>query len=110
LGYVLFFVSAIFTLVTARPAAGQTCGTGGNVCVQTWQADNGVTDISCTGCAYRTGENLQESTITYSTIKNDNFGVHCSVQVNGPVYAQPLVISLRWSSTGSSLADGSPVR
>jgi hypothetical protein len=88
-GCVSLLVLAIFVMAGARPAAAQMCGSG--VCVKTWQPDNG-TDV-CTGCAYRTGQNLNEATITYSTIKTDTFGEICSANLDGPVYAQPLVVT-----------------
>ena len=65
----------------ASVAAAQGLGSGG-VNVLTWQDDT-----------YRTGDNLNESTITYSTITTDNFGQLCSVQLDGQVYAQPLVVA-----------------
>jgi len=58
--------------------------------VLTWQQD--TASETCTGCVYRTGENLSESTITNSTIQSDNFQQFCSVNLDGQVYAQPLVV------------------
>jgi hypothetical protein len=42
---------------------------------------------------YRTGDNLSESKITASSIQSDNFGQLCSAQLDGQVYAQPLVVT-----------------
>lgn len=56
------------------------CSTG--VCVLTWQNDT-----------YRTGNNLNESTITPDSITTDKFGKLCSAQLDGQVYGQPLVVT-----------------
>ena len=50
--------------------------------VVTWQNDNA-----------RTGQNLKEGTLVYNTLSKSNFGQLCSVQLDGQVYAQPLVIT-----------------
>jgi hypothetical protein len=85
-------LAAVFFSLAASPAAAQMCGQGyPGVCVTTWQQDNRV-DI-CPGCAYRTGQNLFEHTITYNTIQTDNFGELCSALLDGPVYSQPLVVT-----------------
>jgi hypothetical protein len=57
-------------------------------CVLTWQQDN---PRICSGCAYRTGQNLTETKVTYQNITSDNFGQFCSAVLDGQVYAQPLV-------------------
>src|SRR5271166_1843072 len=72
-------------------AAQQLCPQN-TVCVTTWQQDTGVPSVA-PGYAYRTGQNLNESTITYSSIVSDNFGQLCSAQLDGQVYAQPLVLA-----------------
>ncbi|SPE44534.1 exported hypothetical protein [Candidatus Sulfotelmatobacter sp. SbA7] len=85
------FLILVFA-VAAIPVEAQTqdmCNTG--VCVLTWQQDTG-TDIG-SGYSYRTGQNLSESAITYSSITTDNFGQLCSVALDGQVYAQPLVVT-----------------
>jgi hypothetical protein len=49
-------IVVVFLAVATAPSSGQTlCSTG--VCVTTWQNDT-----------YRTGDNLNESTVTYNTI------------------------------------------
>src|ERR1700733_5369371 len=62
-------------------AAGQGLGNGG-VNVLTWHNDT-----------YRTGENLNESVLTYNTISKNTFGQLCSQQLDGQVYSQPLVVT-----------------
>ena len=74
-------VAVAFLAVATTPAGAQTpCNTG--VCVLTWQDDT-----------YRTGNNLNESIITYNTITTDNFGRLCTASLDGQVYAQPLVVT-----------------
>jgi len=82
-----------FVLALPRSTAQSTpCASGsGKVCVLTWQPDIGVN--VCAGCAYRTGQNLQENVLTPSSIVNDNFGQLCSVALDGQVYAQPLIVA-----------------
>jgi hypothetical protein len=84
----------IFTSLTiafwAIPASPQTLCLSG-VCVKTWQQD--TPSEVCAGCAYRTGENLQETTITTSSIQTDNFKQLCSQNLDGQAYAQPLVVT-----------------
>ncbi len=91
------FLNLSFFAGVARAMA-QTqsmCNTG--VCVLTWQQDTG-TDIG-SGYAYRTGQNLSEATITYSSIVTDNFGQLCSVSLDGQVYAQPLIVKhVNWQN------------
>jgi len=95
-GPLQFFIPAVLVVVflafATAPSGAQTlCPTGtGTICVLTWQQD---TPSICTGCAYRTGQNLSESAITYSSITTDRFGRLCSVQLDGQVYAQPLVVT-----------------
>jgi hypothetical protein len=61
------------------------------------------TPAICTGCVYRTGQNLQENTLTYSTISDSNFGLFCSYSVDGQVFAQPLVVTnVNWKNQGTS--------
>jgi hypothetical protein len=48
----------------------------------------------CTGCVYRTGQNLSESTITIANVPDATFGQHCYYdQLDGQVYGQPLVVT-----------------
>jgi hypothetical protein len=82
-----------FTVAVSRSAAQSTpCQSGtGKVCVLTWQQDTGVN--ICAGCAYRTGQNLEESVLTPTSILTDSFGQLCSASLDGQVYAQPLIVS-----------------
>src|SRR5258708_24556528 len=56
----------------------------GSACVNvlTWQYDHA-----------RTGQNLNEGTLVYGTLSKSTFGQRCSVQLDGQVYAQPLVVA-----------------
>lgn len=92
----IFLWAVVMLLVTGsadRSEAQSTpCQSGsGKVCVLTWQQDTGVN--ICAGCAYRTGQNLEETVLTPSSILTDNFGQLCSAAVDGQVYAQPLIVS-----------------
>jgi len=62
-----------------------------NVNVTTWQQDSAASSI-CTGCVYRTGQNLSESRID-NTISKSNFGQFCNYTLDGEVYGQPLVVT-----------------
>jgi hypothetical protein len=53
-----------------------------NVNVLTWQ-DN----------THRTGYNAHESNLLYNTLNKSNFGQLCAQQLDGQVYAQPLVVT-----------------
>jgi hypothetical protein len=72
----------VFLAVAVARSSGQTlCSTG--VCVTTWQNDT-----------YRTGDNLNEGTLTYNTITKNTFGQLCAANnLDGQVYAQPLVVT-----------------
>jgi hypothetical protein len=50
--------------------------------VLTWQQDRG-----------RTGQNLSEGMLTSSTLTSQNFGQLCHADLDGQVYAQPLVVT-----------------
>src|ERR1051326_4934203 len=62
-----------------------------SVNVTTWQQDSAASSI-CTGCVYRTGQNLSESKID-NTISKTNFGQFCNYLLDGEVYGQPLVVT-----------------
>jgi hypothetical protein len=49
--------------------------TAQSVNVTTAQQD---TPAVCSGCVYRTGQNLAESKITYSNLSKSSFGQYCS--------------------------------
>ncbi|MGA8763209.1 MAG: hypothetical protein WB562_10125, partial [Candidatus Sulfotelmatobacter sp.] len=74
--------------LTVLSTAQEIGGTG--VSVLTWQQDK---PSFCAGCVYRTGQNLAESSITYSTINTGTFGQVCKVALDGQVYAQPLIVT-----------------
>jgi hypothetical protein len=67
---------------------------------QTTNVTTGHQDIPaiCTGCVYRTGQDLQESTITYSNLSDSTFGQFCNyTTLDGQVYGQPLVVTnVKW--------------
>jgi hypothetical protein len=89
-------------IVTApvRALTQSLCQTG-HVCVTTWQQDTG-TDIG-SGYSYRTGQNLSESVITAGNITTDTFGKLCSANLDGQVYAQPLVVTdVNWKGLGTN--------
>ncbi|HXM23726.1 MAG TPA: hypothetical protein VN948_20885 [Terriglobales bacterium] len=86
-GPLQFFIPAVLVVVflavaTAPSSAQIPCDTGAGVCVLTWQNDTN-----------RTGDNLNESTITYDKITPNNFGQLCAASLDGQVYAQPLVVT-----------------
>jgi hypothetical protein len=73
-------VAMFLAYASVRLSAQNLCSTG--VCVTTWQNDT-----------YRTGDNLNESTLSRSTISKNLFGLRCSAQLDGQVYGQPLVLT-----------------
>ena len=70
-------------------SAAQDLG-GVGVSILTWQQDK---PALCSGCVYRTGQNLAETGITYGTINTGTFGQVCKVALDGQVYAQPLIVT-----------------
>jgi hypothetical protein len=87
-----FWIVLLFVFFAVRSSA-QFCPTT-KVCVLTWQQDTG-TDIGA-GYSYRTGQNLKENTITAEAFANNpnlDFGQLCSAQLDGQVYAQPLIVT-----------------
>jgi hypothetical protein len=84
---------ALFLALASGQSQAQTtpCSPGTGVCVLTWQQDTGL-NTTCSGCIFRTGENLDEPALTASAIKQ-NFGVLCSAALDGQVFAQPLVVT-----------------
>lgn len=105
MGVIIWFsiVVLLFALSTARSSsATQSLCQSGHVCVTTWQQDTGTSIGS--GFSYRTGQNLSESSITYNSITDDNFGQKCSAALDGQIYAQPLVITdVNWKKLGNQL-------
>jgi len=83
---VRFLVFSSFAVIAFGIAIGTSngqtedlCATG-TVCVMTWQQDTNLPAGSmCSGCSYRTGENLSEATVTSTNVQNSNFGQLCSV-------------------------------
>ena len=90
LAVALFLLSCASLAVLGMPkdSSAQSLCESGTTCVLTWQQD---TPSICTGCAYRTGQNLTETKVTYQNITSDNFGQLCYAVLDGQVYAQPLV-------------------
>lgn len=90
----LVMALAFFLSLAGTPSRAQTapCSPGTGVCVLTWQQDTGL-DTACSGCIYRTGENLAEPTLTAAALQTQNFGVLCSAALDGQVYGQPLVVT-----------------
>ena len=73
----VILVVVFLAFATASSSAQTLCSSG--VCVLTWQND-----------AYRTGDNLSESTITSSSITTDDFGQLCAANLDGQVAGPPL--------------------
>ena len=67
---------------------------------QTTNVTTGHQDIPaiCTGCVYRTGQNLHENTLTYDTLSKSTFGQFCNyTTLDGQVFGQPLVVTnVKW--------------
>jgi hypothetical protein len=83
------FVVTVAVISSSSLSRAQDPGTG-VANVLTWQNDTG-----------RTGQNLNESTLLYSTpLSTSNFGQRCSAQLDGQVYAQPLVVRNILNSSG----------
>lgn len=51
------------------------------------------TPAVCSGCVYRTGQNLTESEITHGNLSKSSFGRYCNYALDGQVYGQPLVLT-----------------
>jgi hypothetical protein len=75
---------------------------------QTTNVTTGHQDIPaiCTGCVYRTGQNLQESMVTRGNITTGTFGQFCNyTSLDGQVYGQPLVVTnVKWGGVGQGRA------
>ncbi len=78
----IYVAAVLFLGIASPPSSAQAMCATGAVCVTTWHNDN-----------YRTGDNLSEGTLTPTSITSDNFGQLCSAQLDGQVYAQPLVVT-----------------
>jgi hypothetical protein len=63
------------------------------VSVTTWQNDN-----------YRSGENTHESKLLYNTLGKTSFGQICSAQLDGQVYAQPLISTVTFKGSAQTVA------
>ena len=90
--FVLIAGLGLFLSLAGERSHAQTapCSPGTGVCVLTWQQDTGL-DTTCSECIYRTGENLNEPTLTSGALEKQNFGVLCSAPLDGQVFGQPLV-------------------
>ncbi|HEY4814404.1 MAG TPA: hypothetical protein VIH58_06975, partial [Chthoniobacterales bacterium] len=75
---VLIFMAMLGMVLSATTSWAQ-------VNVTTWHNDIG-----------RTGQNVQETTLTTSNVTKNSFGKICSGAVDGQIYAQPLTV---WNST-----------
>ena len=83
------FMISLFVLVFLLGSASQR-SVAQSVNVTTAHQDIGVSDI-CSNCVYRTGENLNEDTLTYNTLSTSTFGKLCEYDnLEGQVYGQPL--------------------
>jgi hypothetical protein len=74
----------VMALAVSGPSAAQDPGAP-SFNVLTWQIDHG-----------RTGQNLREGVLTSSTVSSTggkNFGQLCHANLDGQVYAQPLVVT-----------------
>lgn len=72
----LFLLFALLTVASLSP------GIFAQVNVTTWHNDN-----------WRTGQNTHETQLAGSSLNENNFGLLCRLQVNGQIYAQPLVVA-----------------
>jgi hypothetical protein len=63
------------------------------VSVTTWHNDT-----------HRSGQNTLESTLLYNTLKDTNFGQICSAQLDGQVYAQPLISTVNFNGSVQTVA------
>jgi LysM repeat protein len=91
---VLFLCCGVFLFALVGPnlsAQSQPCQVSGKICILTWQQD--TASETCAGCVYRTGENLSESIVTYNNIQFNHFQQRCSANLDGQIYAQPLVVA-----------------
>ncbi|HTZ98119.1 MAG TPA: hypothetical protein VMB18_17080 [Terriglobales bacterium] len=59
----------------------ETSNIAAQVNVTTAHQDIPSTICSGTGCVYRTGQNLAENTLVFSTIADTNFGLYCSYEI-----------------------------
>jgi hypothetical protein len=83
----LGFCVLVLLTIASQYSAGQTYTTN----VTTWHQD---IPAICTGCVYRTGQNLSEGAITIANVPDTTFGQHCSYDLlDGQVYGQPLVVT-----------------
>lgn len=84
--FVCSTVSILLVVSLAVPLHAQIGSAGVNVL--TWHNDNG-----------RTGQNLSETTLLYNNLSS--FGQLCSAQLDGQVYAEPLVSGVPWNKSGN---------
>jgi hypothetical protein len=63
------------------------------VSVTTWQNDT-----------YRSGQNTHESNLLYNVLDKTNFGQLCSAQLDGQVYAQPLISTVNFNGSTQTVA------
>ena len=85
-------LSLLSLTATHSAAQGGPCTSATTICITTWQQDTGVDGV-CSGCSYRTGLNLSEGSLVANNL--NTFGELCSQQLDGQVYAQPLVATGR---------------
>jgi hypothetical protein len=90
---VIVFVIALVVLAGCGGGSGSSPGSGGGG----GGGGNPITPSGVTVLTYhndvgRTGQNLNETTLTTSNVNSSNFGLLGSAAVDGPVDAEPLYV------------------
>lgn len=82
MGKILYFRLSTFVLCAIVALSNLAVPTSAQVNVTTWHNDN-----------LRTGQNINETILTPSNLSTSNFGQLCSLDLDGQVYAQPLIMT-----------------